>query len=286
MDQSASRNDNMGTDPLGDMFSRMFDQMQPQEPTNMTSTTDTDVARLEEEKRELNRQISELRSKNSTLSSRNQELQSTNQQLLSTNRTLRKQLSELNETTKLLGEIKKRERVCAEKEERCNHILNRQAALESREAKLQSDRTRFDSEREQLYKSIAEQVSQEVERERQRLGEDNDRRCEKAKRILFALCVGVCSFAVPMPVIVMAGRWHILAATLPEWLHARKQQLAAIGQWLGNVDAWLGEIIPRGWWNGPLAFLLMLLILVAVCAVPLLIAVGYTLLTKMAVMDW
>lgn len=84
----------------------------------------------------------------------------------------------------------------------------------------------------------------------------------------------------------MAGRWHILAATLPEWLHARKQQLAAIGQWLGNVDAWLGEIIPRGWWNGPLAFLLMLLILVAVCAVPLLIAVGYTLLTKMAVMDW
>lgn len=286
MDQSASRNDNMGTDPLGDMFSRMFDQMQPQEPTNMTLTTDTDVARLEEEKRELNRQISELRSKNSTLSSRNQELQSTNQQLLSTNRTLRKQLSELNETTKLLGEIKKRERVCAEKEERCNHILNRQAALESREAKLQSDRTRFDSEREQLYKSIAEQVSQEVERERQRLGEDNDRRCEKAKRILFALCVGVCSFAVPMPVIVMAGRWHILAATLPEWLHARKQQLAAIGQWLGNVDAWLGEIIPRGWWNGPLAFLLMLLILVAVCAVPLLIAVGYTLLTKMAVMDW
>lgn len=286
MDQSARRNDNMGTDPLGDMFSRMFDQMQPQEPTNMTSTTDTDVARLEEEKRELNRQISELRSKNSTLSSGNQELQSTNQQLLSTNRTLRKRLSELNETTKLLGEIKKRERACAKEEERCNHILNRQAALESREAKLQSDRARFDSEREQLYKSIAEQVSQEVERERQRLGEDNDRRCEKAKRILFALCVGVCSFAVPMLAIVMAGRWHILAATLPEWLHARKQQFAAIGQWLGNVGAWLSEIIPQGWWNGPLTFLLTLLILVAVCAVPLLIVVGYMSLTKMAVMDW
>lgn len=30
----------------------------------------------------------------------------------------------------------------------------------------------------------------------------------------------------------------------------------------------------------------MLLILVTVCGVPLLIAVGYTLLTKMAVMDW
>lgn len=286
MDQSARRNNNMGTDPLDDMFSRMFDQMQPQESTNMTSIVDTGTARLEKEKRELNRQISELRSENSTLSSGNQELQSTNRQLLSTNRTLRKQLSELNETTKLLGEIKKRERACAEKEERCNHILNRQAALESREAKLQFDRTRFDSEREQLYKSIAEQVSQEVERERQRLGEDNDRRCEKAKRILFALCVGVCAFAVPMLVIVMADRWHILAATLPEWLHARKQQLAAIGQWLGNVDAWLGEIIPREWWNGPLAFLLMLLILVTVCGVLLLIAVGYTLLTKMAVMDW
>ena len=103
----------MGTDPLGDMFSRMFDQMQPQESTNMTSIVDTGMAWLEKEKRELNRQISELRSENSTLSSGNQELQSTNQQLLSTNRTLRKRLSELNETTKLLGEIKKRERACA-----------------------------------------------------------------------------------------------------------------------------------------------------------------------------
>lgn len=254
----------METDPMGGMFSQMFDRMQPMGPANTMPASEADTIRAEEESRRLNRQVAELRSENSTLSSGNQELQSTNRQLLSTNRTLRKQLSELNETTKLLGEIKKRERACAEKEERCNHILNRQAALESREANLQSDRTRFDSEREQLYKSIAEQVSQEVERERQRLGEDNDRRCEKAKRILFALCVGVCSFAVPMLVIVMAGRWHILAATLPEWLYARKQQLAAIGQWLGNVDAWLGEIIPQGWWNEPLAFLLMLLILVAV----------------------
>ena len=287
MDQSASRNDNMGTDPLGDMFSRMFDQMQPQEPTNMTSTTDTDVARLEEEKRELNRQISELRSKNSTLSSRNQELQSTNQQLLSTNRTLRKQLSELNETTKLLGEIKKRERVC-DRKGRALVTISLIARLHSNPAKPSSSPTERGliasgssctrASRNRSVRRLNESVSG--------VGEDNDRRCEKAKRILFALCVGVCSFAVPMPVIVMAGRWHILAATLPEWLHARKQQLAAIGQWLGNVDAWLGEIIPRGWWNGPLAFLLMLLILVAVCAVPLLIAVGYTLLTKMAVMDW
>lgn len=67
-----------------------------------------------------------------------------------------------------------------------------------------------------------------------------------------------------MLVIVMADRWHILAATLPEWLHARKQQFAAIGQWLGNVGAWLSEIIPQRWWNGPLTFLLTLLILVAV----------------------
>ena len=246
MDQSASRNDNMGTDPLGDMFSRMFDQMQPQEPTNMTSTTDTDVARLEEEKRELNRQISELRSKNSTLSSRNQELQSTNQQLLSTNRTLRKQLSELNETTKLLGEIKKRERVCAEKEERCNHILNRQAALESREAKLQSDRTRFDSEREQLYKSIAEQVSQEVERERQRLGEDNDRRCEKAKRILFALCVGVCSFAVPMPVIVMAADGISSRPHCPSGFTRANNSLPRLVNGLATLMRGLAKSFPDG----------------------------------------
>lgn len=88
-----------------------------------------------------------------------------------------------------------------------------------------------------------------------------------------------------MLAIVMAGRWHILAATLPEWLHARKQQFAAIGQWLGNVGAWLSEIIPQEWWNGPLTFLLTLLILVAVCAVPLLIVVGYMSLTEMAVMD-
>lgn len=252
----------------------------------MTSITDTGTVRLEEGKRELNRQISELRSENSTLSSRNQELQSTNQQLLSTNRTLRKQLSELNETTKLLGEIKERERACVEKEERYNRILDREAALESREAKLQSDRARLDSERERLRESIAEQVGQETERERRRLEKDNNGRREKDKRTLFVLCVGVCSFAVPMLAIVMTGRWHILAAELPEWLLARKQQLSAIGQWLDNASAWLGEAIPQGWWNKPLTVLLMLLILAVICGVPLLIVVGYALLTKMTVMDW
>lgn len=276
----------MNSDLMDDMFSQMFDRLKPQEPMSPSPSTGPSAMGFESEKRELNCQIGELRNENSMLSSQNQKLRSTNRQLLSTNRTLKKQLSELNETTKLLEEIKKRERACVEKEERCNRILDREAVLESGEARLQSDRARLDGERERLRESIAEQVGQETERERQRLEEDDDRQREKVKRILFALCVGICAFAVPMLAVVMIDRWHILAATLPEWIRARKQQFAAIGQWLGKVSAWLDEIIPQGWWNAPLTFLLMLLILVVVCGVPLLIVIRYVSLTKMAVMDW
>ena len=113
----------METDPMGDMFSQMFDRMKPQEPANTTPTMGTDMIRLEAENRELERQIAELRDGNSTLSSENRELRSTNQRLLSANRTLRKQLSELNETSGLLEETKRREHDCAEKEEHCRCIF-------------------------------------------------------------------------------------------------------------------------------------------------------------------
>ena len=92
MNQTA-RNTSMETDPMGDMFSQMFDRMKPQEPANTTPTMGTDMIRLEAENRELERQIAELRDGNSTLSSENRELRSTNQRLLSANRTLSKQLS-------------------------------------------------------------------------------------------------------------------------------------------------------------------------------------------------
>lgn len=115
MNQPTNADSGMESDPMGSMFSQMFDRMQLMEPANTMPASEADTIRAEEESRKLNRQITELRSENSTLSSRNQKLRSTNRQLLSANQTLRKQLSEVNETAKLLEETKKRERACVEK---------------------------------------------------------------------------------------------------------------------------------------------------------------------------
>lgn len=48
-----------------------------------------------------------------------------------------------------------------------------------------------------------------------------------------------------------------------------------VGQWFAGIDARLNEIIPSGWWDRPLVFLLMLLLVAVVCGVPLLIVSGY-----------
>lgn len=285
MNQTA-RNTSMETDPMGDMFSQMFDRMKPQEPANTTPTMGTDMIRLEAENRELERQIAELRDGNSTLSSENRELRSTNQRLLSANRTLRKQLSELNETSRLLEETKRREHDCAEKEEHCRRILNREATLKQDEARLESDRAKLDGERKRLRENIAEQVRQQAEQEQERLRNDADRQRGKDRRVLFALCVGVCASVIPLLVIIMQGRWHALMASLPEWVHARGQQLSAIGKWFNSTGTWIGGIIPQGWWNRPLTLLVMLVIFVIVCGIPLLVVIVYAAASKAAVMYW
>lgn len=223
MNQPTNMNSGMESDPMGGMFSQMFDWMQPMEPANTMPASEAVTIRAEEESRRLNRQVVELRSENSTLSSRNQELQSTNQQLLSANQTLRKQLSELNETSRLLEETKRRERACTEREERCDLILIREAMLESGEIRLRNDRAKFENERQAMRESIAEQVNIETDRERRRLEEDNDKQWERGGRVLFVLCLGVCSFAIPMLAIAMQNRWRDFMATLPEWFETRKQ---------------------------------------------------------------
>lgn len=136
-----------------------------------------------------------------------------------------------------------------------------------------------------MHESIAEQVKTETNRERQRLKEDNNRRRDKGRRILFVLCIGVCSFAIPMLAIAIQGRWHILAAILPEWVETRKRQFVAFGQWADGIRAWLGETIPHGWWSGPLSLLPVLILVTAVCVVVVL-AVGYAAIVKRAATAW
>ena len=286
MSQPTNVNSGMEPDPMGSMFSQMFDRMQPMEQANTIAASDADTIRAEEEKRRLNRQIAELRSENSTLSSRNQELRSANRQLLSANQTLRRQLSEVKETARLLEETKRRERACIEKEKRCDRILRREAVLETAESEVRDERERLKNERKRIREDIAEQVRQESERMRRRLKEDSDRQCERDKRVLFALCLGVCSSMVPMLAVVMQGRWQAFAAALLDWLHMRGKQLAAVGQWFAGIDARLNEIIPSGWWDRPLVFLLMLLLIAVVCGMPLLAASGYVVAVLTTMRGW
>lgn len=286
MNQPTNMNSGMESDPMGGMFSQMFDRMQPMEPENTMPASEADTIRAEEESRRLNRQVAELRSENSTLSSQNQELQSTNRRLLSANQTLRKQLSEVNETARLLKETRKRERACIEREKRCDRILRREAVLEADESRVRDERERLKNERKRIREDIAEQVERESERMRRCLKESSDRQRERDRRILFALCLGVCSSMVPMLAVVMQGRWQTFADSLFDWLHMRGKQLTAVGQWLAGINARLNEIIPSGWWDRPLVFLLMLLLAAVVCGMPLLAAGGYVMVVFTTMRGW
>lgn len=286
MNQPTNMNSGMESDPMGGMFSQMFDRMQPMGPANTMPASEADTIRAEEESRRVNRQVAELRSENSTLSSRNQELQSTNRRLLSANQTLRKQLSEVNETARLLEETRKRERACIEREKRCDRILRREAVLEADESRVRDERERLKNERKRIREDIAEQVERESERMRRCLKESSDRQRECDRRILFALCLGVCSSMVPMLAVVMQGRWQTFADSLFDWLHMRGKQLAVVGQWLAGINARLNEIIPSGWWDRPLVFLLMLLLAAVVCGMPLLVAGGYAVAVFTTMRGW
>ena len=62
MNQPTNMNSGMESDPMGGMFSQMFDRMQPMEPENTMPASEADTIRAEEESRRLNRQVAELRS--------------------------------------------------------------------------------------------------------------------------------------------------------------------------------------------------------------------------------
>lgn len=134
---------------------------------------------------------------------------------------------------------------------------------------------RLKNERKRICEDIAEQVQQESERMRRHLKENSDKQRERDRRIFFALCLGVCSSVVPMLAVVMQGRWQTFADSLLDWLRMCGRRLAVVGQWFAGIDARLNEIIPSGWWNRPLVFLLMLLLVAVVCGVSLLIVGGY-----------
>lgn len=186
----------------------------------------------------------------------------------------------------MLEETRKRERACIEREKRCDRILRREAVLETDESRVRDERERLKNERKRIREDIAEQVRQESERMRRRLKEDSDRQRERDKRVLFALCLGVCSSMVPMLAVVMQGRWQTFADSLFDWLHMRGKQSAVVGQWFAGVDARLNEIIPSGWWDRPLVFLLMLLLAAVVCGMPLLAAGGYVMVVFTTMRGW
>lgn len=179
-----------------------------------------------------------------------------------------------------------RERACIEREKRCDRILRREAVLEADESRVRDERERLKNERKRIREDIAEQVERESERMRRCLKESSDRQRERDRRILFALCLGVCSSMVPMLAVVMQGRWQTFADSLFDWLHMRGKQLTAVGQWLAGINARLNEIIPSGWWDRPLVFLLMLLLAAVVCGMPLLAAGGYVMVVFTTMRGW
>ena len=142
------------------------------------------------------------------------------------------------------------------------------------------------NERKRIREDIAEQVERESERMRRCLKESSDRQRERDRRILFALCLGVCSSMVLMLAVVMQGRWQTFADSLFDWLHMRGKQLTAVGQWLAGINARLNEIVPSGWWDRPLVFLLMLLLAAVVCGMPLLAAGGYVMVVFTTMRGW
>ena len=158
--------------------------------------------------------------------------------------------------------------------------------VETAESRVRDERERLKNERKRIREDIAEQVERESERMRRRLKESSDRQRERDKRILFALCLGVCSAVVPMFAVVMQGRWQAFADSLLDWLRMCGRQLAVVGQWLADIDARLDEIIPSGWWDRPLVFLLMLLLAAVVCGMPLLAAGGYVMVVFTTMRGW
>lgn len=82
--------------------------------------------------------------------------------------------------------------------------------VETAESRVRDERERLKNERKRIREDIAKQVERESERMRRRLKESSDRQRERDKRILFALCLGVCSAVVPMFAVVMQGRWASL----------------------------------------------------------------------------
>lgn len=158
--------------------------------------------------------------------------------------------------------------------------------VETAESRVRDERERLRNERKRIREDIAEQVERESERMRRRLKESSDRQRERDKRILFALCLGVCSAVVPMFAVVMQGRWQAFADSLLDWLRMCGRQLAVVGQWLADIDARLDEIILSGWRDRPLVFLLMLLLAAVVCGMPLLVAGGYAVAVFTTMRGW
>lgn len=158
--------------------------------------------------------------------------------------------------------------------------------VETAESRVWDERERLKNERKRIREDIAEQVERESERMRRRLKESSDRQRERDKRILFALCLGVCSAVVPMFAVVMQGRWQAFADSLLDWLRMCGRQLAVVGQWLADIDARLDEIILSGWRDRPLVFLLMLLLAAVVCGMPLLVAGGYAVAVFTTMRGW
>lgn len=158
--------------------------------------------------------------------------------------------------------------------------------VETAESRVRDERERLKNERKRIREDIAEQVERESERMRRRLKESSDRQRERDKRILFALCLGVCSAVVPMFAVVMQGRWQAFADSLLDWLRMCGRQLAVVGQWLADIDARLDEIILSGWRDRPLVFLLMLLLAAVVCGMPLLVAGGYAVAVFTTMRGW
>lgn len=158
--------------------------------------------------------------------------------------------------------------------------------VETAESRVRDERERLKNERKRIREDIAEQVERESERMRRRLKESSDRQRERDKRILFALCLGVCSAVVPMFAVVMQGRWQAFADSLLDWLRMCGRQLAVVGQWLADIDARLDEIILSGWRDRPLVFLLMLLLAAVVCGIPLLVAGGYAVAVFTTMRGW
>lgn len=231
------------TDPMANMFSEMFDQIQTDSLTILPSGQT-----IRTEPRECGQ--------SDEISDRIKKLQQRE------------------------NECAAREERCKRLEELEDELLDYEVHLQSERLRLDLLNDQLLDERRQLRAEIGRQVNEKIVEERRHLQKEEDRLHVRGRRLLLVLCIGTCVFADVMLASVMAGRWQRCAATLPDWFRARYWQAGALVRHFNDFLVWVANGVPEGWWRQPFVICAAVLAIVCACALLVLPIAGYAALAK------